>query len=286
MRNLTITRRKSLIGSANKDKVYIRDDQSWEITIEGVPCRKIGEIKNGETKIFSISEEEQQIYLIADKLSKERCNASLVIPAGQEDVSLSGVHHFVPGSNPFRFDGVELSAEQIAKQKKGGRKGFVILIVAMILGFTFGGFIGKGIGKLLTSGSDDPQTFVKEDFAITLTDAFQETQNTGFFVSYTSKSAAVFVVREDKTLFDNITLDEYCELVKANSNQKNMQKHSEEGLAWFDYTYTDDQQDIYYMACCYEGENAFWVVNFATPTVNRDQYTDAFLQWAKTLKVG
>ena len=105
MRNLTITRRKSFVGCAMKDKVYIRDALAQELTINGVPCRKIGEIKNGETKTFQIEDGEQQVFLIADKVSKDYCNAAITIPERQEDISLSGTHKFVFGSNPFRFDG-------------------------------------------------------------------------------------------------------------------------------------------------------------------------------------
>lgn len=281
MRSLTITRRKSFVGSMGKDKVYIRDEQSSEITIEGIPCRKIGEIKNGETKTFPISEDEQQIFLIADVLSKERCNASLVINAGQEDISLSGMHYFVLGSNPFRFDGVELTPEQLAKQKKNHRKSGVILIAAAILGLLF----GFSVGRLFTSTPNDPKTFTKEGFEITLTDAFKEAQEPGFFSCYSSKTAMVFVLQEEKTLFDDISLDEYRELVQKNGNQHNIQSHTKDGVSWFDYTYVAGDQELYYFAVCYESENAFWVVNFATPIENRDKFADTFLQWAQTLKV-
>lgn len=297
MRNLTIARHKSFVGSMGTDKVYIRDEQSSELTIEGVPCRMIGEIKNGETKTFLIPEEEQQIFLIADKLSKERCNASLVIPEGQEDVSFSGKHHFVLGSNPFRFDGVPLSAEQIAKQKKQNRKSVVIFVCAIIIGLLVGTFIGKiigtSIGKIvggaisnIASSTDSPKTFTKEDFEITLTDAFNEVQEPGFFACYNSKTVMVFALREDKALFDDITFDEYCTLLEENNSQQNIQSHKKDGLTWYDYTYTAEEQELYYMAFCYEGEEAFWAVNFVTPIVNREEYTDTFLQWAKTLKVG
>ena len=60
MRNLTITRRKSFVGCAMKDQIYIRDALAQEIIIDGVPCRKLGDIKNGESKTFQIEDGEQQ----------------------------------------------------------------------------------------------------------------------------------------------------------------------------------------------------------------------------------
>lgn len=141
MRNLTITRRKSFVACAMKDQVYIRDEQAREIIINGVPCRKIGDIKNGESKTFQIDEGEQQVFLIVDKLSKNYCNATVTVPEGQEDVVLAGVHKFVFGSNPFCFDSVHLTEEQRTKQEQNTQKGAVILIAAIILGLVVGYFL-------------------------------------------------------------------------------------------------------------------------------------------------
>lgn len=48
MRNLTIKREKSFVGSLAKMKVYIEDPTSNEICINDISCRKIGDLKNGE----------------------------------------------------------------------------------------------------------------------------------------------------------------------------------------------------------------------------------------------
>ncbi len=279
MRNLTITRRKSFVGCAMKDKVYIRDVLAQEITINGVPCRKIGEIKNGETKTFQIDDGEQQVFLIADKVSKDYCNAAVTIPEGQEDVSLSGVHRFVFGSNPFRFDGVQQSEEELAKQKRNGRKGMVIMIAAIILGTV--------VGFLLTSGlfKDSPKTFTKGEFQITLTDAFEPAEQAGYFTFYSSKNALVFTLREAKTFFDDITLKEYGELVLKANGKTGMQMKQGDGFLWFDYTATPEDEEIYYIAVCCESEDAFWIVNFATPVSNRDEYMETFLDWARSIEI-
>jgi hypothetical protein len=250
-----------------------------EITINGVPCRKIGEIKNGETKTFQIDDGEQQVFLIADKVSKDYCNAAVTIPEGQEDVSLSGVHRFVFGSNPFRFDGVQQSEEELAKQKRNGRKGMVIMIAAIILGTV--------VGFLLTSGlfKDSPKTFTKGEFQITLTDAFEPAEQAGYFTFYSSKNALVFTLREAKTFFDDITLKEYGELVLKANGKTGMQMKQGDGFLWFDYTATPEDEEIYYIAVCCESEDAFWIVNFATPVSNRDEYMETFLDWARSIEI-
>ena len=279
MRNLTITRRKSYVGCAMKDKVYIRDALAQELTINGVPCRKIGEIKNGETKTFQIEDGEQQVFLIADKVSKDYCNAAITIPEGQEDVSLSGAHKFVLGSNPFRFDGVQQSVEELTKQKRNGRKGMAIMIAAIIFGAVAGFLFTSGLFK------DSPKTFTEGEFQITLTDAFEPAEEAGYYALYRSKTAMVFTVREAKMLFDDITLEEYGELVLTANNRIGLQMKQGEGFIWFDYTDTPDGQETYYLAVCCESEDAFWIVNFATPASNREKYKEEFLDWARSIKI-
>ena len=48
MRNLTIHREKTFVGSLVKLKVYIEDTLVNELEINGIPCRKLGDLKNGE----------------------------------------------------------------------------------------------------------------------------------------------------------------------------------------------------------------------------------------------
>lgn len=282
MRNLTITRRKSFIGCAMNDHVYIRDDLTPEITIDGTPCKKIGIIKNGETKTFQIDESEQQIFLIADKLSKNYCNATITIPEGQEDIVLSGIHKFVYGSNPFRFDGIEQTKEDLAKQKRNGRIGAIIIIAGTILGLITGQLIGKGI---FGPKPALPQTFTKDGFQITLTNEFKIDEKPGFFSFYSTKSAAVFTVREDKNLFGDISLKEYGELVLYANGKTGLPMNQEDNFIWFEYTAAPEKQEIYYLAVCLQSEDAFWIVNFSTPASNRNQYKDTFLSWAKSITI-
>ena len=122
MRNLTIKRNKRTAASLIKAKVYIEDNFSSELTINGVPCRKIGELKNGEEKTFQIGEEEAKVFVIADKLSKDYCNDFYQLPSGMEDISLSGNNILNPAAgNPFRFDN-NTSAGVEENRKKGAKK--------------------------------------------------------------------------------------------------------------------------------------------------------------------
>ena len=107
MRNLTITRIKSAVACTAAMKVYIQDEETQELTIGGVPCRKLGNLKNGETATFAISDRAAKVFVIADKASRNYSNDYYPIPAGTEDVTIAGKNKYSPFiGNPFRFEGV------------------------------------------------------------------------------------------------------------------------------------------------------------------------------------
>lgn len=104
MRNLTIKREKSFVASLMSVSIYIEDQENKEITINNIPCRSLGYLKNNSEETFSIPNEEVKIIAIIDTLSKEFCNDKITIPAGDDDVSISGKNKFSPfKGNPFIF---------------------------------------------------------------------------------------------------------------------------------------------------------------------------------------
>ena len=138
MRNLTITRQKSFVASLAKMKVYIEDPEANELEINGVGCRKLGTLKNGETATFPIGDQAAKVFVIADKVSRGFCCDYYPITAGTENVVLTGKNKFHPGAgNPFRFDGVT-DPEVLENRKKGNGKGIVILIVSALAGVITG----------------------------------------------------------------------------------------------------------------------------------------------------
>lgn len=285
MRNLTIKREKSFVGSLAKMKVYIEDPTSNEMRINDVPCRKIGDLKNGEEKTFQIDEQEVKIYVIADKLSKNYCNEFYQLPAGQEDVFLSGKNKFNPANgNAFRFDNNE-SEENIANRKRGTRKGLLILIIAAIIGAVVGYSITSG---LFSDKTPDAKDFSSNGMTITLTDEFIKTDIENYTVVYDSKNVAVFALKEAFALadgFQNYTLEQYGNLVLKNNNLSASELQNLDGLTEFEYEFTNpNTKDTYkYFSFVYKADDAFWLVQFATLTENVNEYRAQILEWAKTV---
>ena len=285
MRNLTIKREKSFVGSLAKMKVYIEDPTSNEICINDISCRKIGDLKNGEEKTFQIDEQEVKIYVIADKLSKNYCNEFYQLPAGQEDVFLSGKNKFNPANgNAFRFDNNE-SEETIASRKRGTRKGLLILIIAAIIGAVVGYSIPSG---LFSDKTPDAKDFSSNGMSIRLTDEFIKTDIENYTVAYDSKNVAVFALKEAFALadgFQNYTLEQYGNLVLKNNNLSASELQNLDGLTEFEYEFTNpNTKDTYkYFSFVYKADDAFWLVQFATLTENVNEYRAQILEWAKTV---
>lgn len=286
MRNLTIKREKRFVACLMKMQVYVSDPQSTEIYINNMPCRKLGTLKNGEEKTFVIGNEDADIFVIADKLSKNFCNDVYHICAGEEDIFLSGRNRYNPATgNAFRFDGV--TDETVLKnRKKGTRIGIIVLCIAALVGGIIGWFGGSGIPH--------DKTFSDGNFSITLTDEFEqidleENNLTDYYACFGTNYMSVFISKEPFSLsegFGDLTIEEYRDLVLKNNDfdsSPTIQNH--EGLTCFDYnTVNDSGDDSYYFTSVYKSDDAFWIVGFATFAENEEIYGEDIIEWAKSVK--
>ena len=290
MRNLTIQRRKSFVACTGKLKVYI-EDPAGDLTINGTPCRKLGEVKNGQTATFPIDENGGRLYAIFDKLSRDYCNDFYTVPAGAEDISVAGQCKFNPASgNAFRFDGSDNTEEGMAHHKRGNRKGLIFLIVALLIGGIFGKFVGNWIGGALIRDKDnaEPKTFTAEGMSITLNENFSKDAVDMFTACYSSGEAAVFALKEPFTLMDgleNYTLEQYGQLVLQTNGMTDFELQTVEGILCFEYEADNeaDKTTYYYFSTVHKATDAFWLVQFACDTKDAEELIPSFIQWAKSV---
>ena len=286
MRSLKLKREKSFVGCLITLKVYVEEPFSGELMINGVPCRKVGTLKNGEEKTFVINDGEMKVYVIADRLTKEYCNDFYSIPAGTEDVYLSGKCRLDPlGGNAFLFNGVPRE-EVNAKRKKGRMIGAAVLLVALIIGGIAGAAMGAG---LFSNNKAEKKEFQVKELHITLTNQFTKDSLDGFEGCFESPSAMVACKKEKFSLLagsENYTIEQYGALVLKNSNfGSDVQLKTDDGLIWFEYDYTDPTTKLvvkYYNAL-YKGPNAFWIVQFGAPKGEWGKLSPKFKEWAKSV---
>ncbi len=290
MRNLTITRTKTFVGCAMSLKVYIEDPFGTDptaatTTINGVMCRLLGKIKNGATETYEIGNEAGRVYVIADKLSKSYCNEFYPLPAGEEDISLSGRPRFNPATgNAFRFDGV-VDPEVLANRKRGVGKGTLVLIIAMVVGFV-GGFV---LSNVLFSGLGDPKDFTCEELTITLTEKFErdaelEGQYLNYTAVYSTDEAIAFLIESPLTEYPGLagkSAQAFAELCAASHGLKAEDVHTTDGLVYYEYPFTDDR--LQQIAFFFKSDEAFWEVRFAVFAEDIDEMRPHVMEWAKSV---
>lgn len=290
MRNFTVKRRKSFVGSLMSLKVYIEDRENGEITICDIPCRMLGSLKNGEEKTFSVGEGAARVFVICDKISKDYCNDLFLLPEGEDDVSVSGACKFNPGNgNAFRFDG-KPSEEAIQNRKKYGKKSkstfITAIIVSAVLGLVFGFVVIPAIN------SPSPKVFSANGMSVTLNDSFKQENDETFKFSAYTKNVWVYATRDnfaDYAGLENYSVDGYAELVRNSRDFDNKSEitHSD-GLTYFTYEYTNpsNNKTFTYFTSFYKSDSAFWIVQFMTYKESAEQYRPDIIKWASSVTFG
>ena len=283
MRNLTIKRTKSFVGCLAKMKIYIEDSEANDITIDGVTCRKLGELKNGEEKTFSVTEKKAKVFVIADALSKGFCNEYYELAAGGKDVYLSGKNKFNPASgNAFRFDGNDSESVR-ANRKKGTRKGAAVLAVSLAIGLLIGVVVGS---CLIYSVKQNPRTFSYEELSITLTNSFKESEEVDLAFVYESRKIGVFGIKETLDTLGGIeTVYDYGQLVLEVNERTDLELKTENGLTYFEYDFSNTNSDdpYHYYGFLYKSDEAFWLVQFVTLQKNADKYESDIKEFASSV---
>ena len=296
MRTLTFKREKTFVGSAGKLNVYI-EDPIGETEIQGRNCHFLGKVKNGETAQFQIGDGAARLYVIADQLSKTICCDFYQIPEGSEDVAVSGKCKFNPATgNAFRFNGNEGNAEAMLERKKSGKKGLVVLIVAILIGlaigFLFSFFVCRPGGCTCTAKivKNGPKTFKKGGFSIVLNERFTETTIEPYDLAAVSSldRTAMAVLEEPFNLMIGLgdkTIDEYAKIVAANNGYGASTLKSAGDARYIEYEVvsTEDNVLYHYWVYMFKGKSSFWIVNFSAPAKRAAKMAPSVAEWANSV---
>lgn len=285
MRYLTIRRYGCFAGCLADYKVYIEVPDRPEITIDGVPCRKLGVLKNGGAQTFAIDDGAARVFVIAGRMSKDFVNDFFWLPEGSENVFLSGRVHPNPFiGNPFRFDNNDTALMQ-AHRKSNAKKSAVLLLICAAIGVAIGVALGlKGIDR------QEPKTFSAEGMQIELTEAFSPFDTETFTAAYDSRHVAVFALREPFDTAEGIeklTLMQYASAVIEANELGSVTPQTADGLVSFVYSHDDpDNHEQYrYTAYVYKSGDAFWLVQFATKEEDAEAYAARIAEWAASVKL-
>ena len=292
MRKLTIKREKSFVGCAMKMQVYIEDATSDELTMTvengeealQVGCRKIGELKNGEEKTFEIGEDTARVFVIADKLSKDYCNDCYRLPEGNEDIILSGKNKLNPAAgNAFRFNGND-GKTATESRKKGTKRGLLVLIASVVLGFLLGYGVMAGIFAI-TDGRE--RVFSSDEMSITLNEGFDEYSLKNYEAVYASKNVEILVFKNSFEDFGSSLLSatEFARAVLLNNKELSCEVTTKDGIAFYSYDQTLSNGEEYsYFVYTYKSDSAYWQFYFAVEKGKAKRYADDIAEWAGSVK--
>lgn len=289
MRNLTIKRAKRFVGCLGTMKVYIEDPQANDMTINGVTCRMLGTLKNGETKTFSVSEAAAKVFVIAGKLSKGFCNEYYPLPESTEDILLTGKNCFNPAAgNAFRFDGV-VDPAVLANRKKTTRKGMIVLIAAAIVGAVVGFVIGGQMVKNMLSAKQEPKEYQVADLRITLTEQFKDFSVEGYTGGFQTRDVAILILQENRNMLEAggvNSLTQYAKLVQQ-VNKHNAPIQEEEHFLYYEYDFHNSttNEDFHYFVMMYKNPVDFYIVQFAVRQAETENYREQVMEWAKSVNV-
>lgn len=107
---------------------------------------------------------------------------------------------------------------------------------------------------------------------------------------YTNLTETIFISLTKELKSDlndlefNLDLKGYADVIYSFGNYKNNEmKKSDKGYYYF--TYTDVDDEYFYMAAMYESENYFYLMDFGANIEDKEKYEEKFLNWADSVEI-
>ncbi len=283
MRDVTIKREKAAAHSRVGVSVYAEDRDAAELTIEGVPCRKLGELKNGEEQTFTVSSEAVTLYTAVDSRGTFTCQP-YPLEAGEEAVSLAGcVCDDEDGRASFCF-GAEGDGNADGKNKLKSALSLVVFIA-------IGALLGWLIGNLIFDGFPAPaKNFTADGYSIRLNEDFAETGLDAYAASFESDDVAVFSTKQSYEELggkDAYTLQEYAQLMIEDNKLADSTVQTKRGVTYFEYEYTSESKifSYHYTVAVHEGSDSYWLTYFAVDSEDYKEYKNDIFKWAASVQV-
>ena len=298
MRNLIITNKKNRALSLFSLKIYIEDHALPDTSINGIPCRKLGVVKNGETATFKIANKPAIVFAVTCKGLRNLYSDCYEIYSEDDDVHLCGTRKFNPfNASSFKFEngGSEEVDELRKKTKKKLMMGsFIALSVIMLLSTL------SSMNLFNSSVSNDRTTvgwvdeapgkeFSSHGISIWLNENFSECDSNQYNAIYDSERMTVFITEETFAKypdFKDLSIEEYLKLVISSNKLENIEIVDENGLIYFVAETINSNtggEDVHYLFG-FKTENACWLIQFGVGKEHLDELKDDIFTWAKSIE--
>lgn len=143
------------------------------------------------------------------------------------------------------------------------------------------------------SQTSEEKTYSFDELSITMEGGFRKVDAQAVTYYLQSKKAIFTALKEPFSSLSSLditpesSLSEYMQVVITSNKLDDAEvKDGENGT----YQYLIYEKDTggktyFYTVVAVKGSDAFWLVNFACPTGNREAYAEKFLDWANTITV-
>jgi|GEM_PF-4318827 len=131
---------------------------------------------------------------------------------------------------------------------------------------------------------------VTTGFSIALPEDFERQEDESLAAYYLRDDAVMWAIREtldelEAAGYSPTGEQEYAEIVTRANGLDVVLEQSASGHVYFVYENTVDAEDFFYYATVRQGEDAFWLCQFACLAVDAPDLLDSFSAWADTIKV-
>lgn len=282
MRRLTMARTNSYVDMLTTLHIYIEDSATGDTLINGIYCRKIGELANGERKTFEIEETAVKIFAILGNVCMDVYDEYYQLPEGSDHVFLSGQNTIHPtDGHMFRFDQNKNQQRKMSIKKKRTILTISIAASLVLVCLLVVAFWPKG-------PSSGQKHFVHGDMCITLTDEFEEVTVPGYVAAYMTEHIEVGVKRQEfyqHAALKNYTAKQYAQGMMSQNGIKSSVVSKPGNIAYFIYTERNVEKGITYQFYCYvyKTTDAFWVIQFDVPLEQVARYDEDIHKWARSV---
>ncbi len=143
----------------------------------------------------------------------------------------------------------------------------------------------------LTGCRAEPKTFTSKGVQLTLTDAFEPYDASGFDFAYASERVMVVATEDTKndltqlgfSTSDQTTAADYLNFVIKQNQMEGVTPLQKDGLDYINYTADVDGTTFKYFSVVLRQGTTFWFIQFACREKEYDKNEETFVSWAKAI---
>lgn len=283
MKRITLITKSHILAKMNP--IIFIPTVGGEYIIDGIECKKVRPLLCFSQMTFDVGVDDKEFLLVTESDKENLGIFKCLIPDEADSlirVSAKETDHKIEVS----FDLLDRNRGEAKAANRKGRVLIVVLaiIICNIVAICFA-FFGDYIHSL-ASISKKPHTFYTEDFTITLNSSFTIDEDDCFDMIYVTKFCYVGFSEYDYESYPEIadvSAEDYCDmLVKINPiAEYDIVKDG-------DLIYVEFEEKLEtkytYRIYVYKTDEAFWLVQFSSPTKKHDVWSANYDEWAKSVK--